>query len=302
MITIKDLQGFVKVKRNFIAKNILKLKLKAINDFFKKEKLDSVVLGLSGGLDSSMVLKLFIEASKQPNSTLKKILGVFMPINSDGISGQNEAEEFIKELNMSIDYNRPYDYIKQDLTNVVNLMHKQMNPLNQWVAGQYACIMRTPVLYGYAAQLQAQGFKSIVLGTTNMDEGSYIGFYGKASDGMNDLQSISDLHKSEVAEIAKLLNVPQSIINRKPVGDVWDKKCDEEMIGCPYWFLELYTELLSMNSVNLLYDIQNESEVELWVKSIQKLRQQNIHKYQVGLPSKNIDVMENIKHKFSTLN
>src|SRR5690606_27646773 len=111
---------------------------------------------------------------------------------------------------------------------------------NNWDEGQLASIVRTPCLYYNAAILQSQGFKSIVVGTTNRDEGSYIGFFGKASDAMVDLQPIADIHKSEVYEVAKLLNIPQEIIDAKPRGDVYDGRCDEEMIGAPYWFLEMY--------------------------------------------------------------
>ncbi|WP_258957573.1 hypothetical protein [Legionella sainthelensi] len=44
----------------------------------------------------------------------------------------------------------------------------------------------------------------------NRDEGSYVGFFGKASDAMVDIQLISDLHKSEVKKLALFLNIPQA--------------------------------------------------------------------------------------------
>ena len=53
-------------------------------------------------------------------------------------------------------------------------------------------------------------------GTTNRDEGAYLGFFGKASDGMVDLQPISDLHKSEVRALATRLGVPAEIVEAAP--------------------------------------------------------------------------------------
>lgn len=80
----------------------------------------------------------------------------------------------------------------------------------------------------------------MLCGTTNRDEGSYIGFFGKASDGMVDLQLISDLHKSEVYQLARLLEISEIVINAVPTGDTYNGMLDEEMIGTSYDFLELY--------------------------------------------------------------
>jgi NAD+ synthase (glutamine-hydrolysing) len=52
-------------------------------------------------------------------------------------------------------------------------------------------VIRTPALYGAAALLQTHGYRSVVVGTTNRDEGSYLGFFGKASGGMVDLLRVS---------------------------------------------------------------------------------------------------------------
>lgn len=58
-----DLIKYIKALRNFNATDVYNKKLDAINDFFREEKLDSAVVGLSGGLDSSLVLMLLLHAS-----------------------------------------------------------------------------------------------------------------------------------------------------------------------------------------------------------------------------------------------
>jgi NAD+ synthase (glutamine-hydrolysing) len=85
-----------------------------------------------------------------------------------------------------------------------------------WAAGQLAPYLRTPTLYYLTSLLTQEGMKAVVCGTTNRDEGAYLGFFGKASDGMVDLQLIADLHKSEVYALGKLLAVPEKILTRTP--------------------------------------------------------------------------------------
>ena len=78
-------------------------------------------------------------------------------------------------------------------------------------------------LYSITAMLTTYNMRSVIVGTTNRDEGLYLGYIGKASDGMVDLQPISDLHKSQVRLVAKYLDVPQSILDVTPTGDMFDE-------------------------------------------------------------------------------
>lgn len=296
VLTIAGLREFCKGIRCFDAQYVLHEKLNEINAFFKSEGLDSVVLGLSGGIDSSVVFKLLVKASERPGSPIKRILGVFMPIYSKGITGQNIAESFVKDLIYQCYWSpkarEVMRYVRTDLTKAASAYELAMTPGTAWGVGQICSIVRTPALYGHAAILQEQGYRSIVAGTTNRDEGAYIGFFGKASDGMVDLQPIADLHKSEVRQIAELLEVPDTIINRDPVGDVWDKKTDEEMFGAPYWFLELYQILLEENATYLVSYPQDCPDAKKWAMNIEVAHEKNKHKYKVGSPARYIDVMK----------
>lgn len=300
--TIQGLVEYTKSHRNFNAKTVLEHKVKLINQFFKNEGLDSAVIALSGGIDSALVFKLLLKAASQRNSPLHKISAIFLPIYSKGTTGQKDAELHVKNLINTCKEENIYSYSKYDLSSAAYEYYRAMNLLNKdsdqmrFVHGQIASIVRTPVTYGEAALLQTEGYKSIVVGTTNRDEGAYIGFFGKASDGMVDLQPIADLHKSEVIELSKLLGVPHTIINRKPVGDVWDGKCDEEMIGAPYWFLEMYQILKQLENepylTETLQELTDCPEAIQWAKNIERLHQKNKHKYVVGNPARFIDVLQ----------
>jgi len=257
------------------------------------------VLGVSGGVDSATVLGLLVEASRQPSSPIKVVYPLIMPIYGDGTSGQFEATQLAKKQCEAF----KVGYVFHDLSDAFQSYvgsqkwghpcRQELNSVSPWANGQLASILRTPCSYYHAALLQAEGFKSLVVGTTNRDEGSYIGFYGKASDAMVDLQPIADIHKSEVYEIAKIIGVIPEIIERTPRGDVWDAKTDEEMIGAPYWFLEMYLLVKEYSLQPLIGEFDRDDHLTYmkYANVIEKLHQKNFHKYQVGMPSHFIDFM-----------
>ena len=111
---------------------------------------------------------------------------------------------------------------------------------------------------------------------------------------MVDLQPISDLHKSEVYALAKLLEIPQDIIDAPPAGDVYDGRVDEEMIGAPYWFVELYLLYLSAQDESLLQTLSDEErqQFEHYQANLEELHRKNAHKYWVGSPAVHLDVYE----------
>lgn len=291
---IKDILKEQKEFRNFDVKKYVDWKILLINKFFEKSNLDACVLGVSGGIDSAITLALLERCE-----SIKKVRAVVAPINGNGTSKQDEAENRAMLIINSL----KSDFVHFDLTSAYNSMleenaHSYEN--ESWVNGQMASVLRTPLFYYQAAILQAQNYKSIVVGTTNRDEGSYIGFFGKASDGMVDFQPISDIHKSEVYEVARYLNVPEEIINVDPKGDVHDGKIDTEMIGSSYEMLENYITLMDYcERKGFMFEkfyeenLNNFTTEELTMFSnIEKLHSVNKHKYMVGMPSHFLDVMK----------
>lgn len=302
---MENLQSYLNKLRNiraFNAEMVLCEKVLKINAFFRLEKLDSAIVGISGGIDSALVLSLLSEASKQSDSPIRKIIALVMPIYGNGTTNQEEATKKAIKLVNDI-YNPIINLVVKDLTH--SYSYYVENGANPFANGQLASVVRTPMLYYQAAILQDQGFKSIVVGTTNRDEGAYIGFFGKASDGMVDLQPIGDLHKSEVYKISELLNVPKEIMEATPAGDVYDGRVDEEMIGAPYWVLEAYQlqKQYVKKFSNFIENLDNyfekftEEEWYFWNKcksNIEDLHIKNLHKYRVGSPARYIDVLDRV--------
>ena len=101
--------------------------------------------------------------------------------------------------------------------------------------------MRTPVGYYVAQLFSQQGTPAIVMGTGNMDEDGYLGYFCKAGDGVVDVSTISDLHKSEVFAVSRALGVPSQTLDAAPSADLWDGQTDEGELGLTYDFIELFT-------------------------------------------------------------
>jgi NAD+ synthase (glutamine-hydrolysing) len=282
---MQELLSKLRARRGFNVINHTWNKVTAINEFFREEGLDAAVIGLSGGIDSAVTLALLIEASKVEGSPIKKILGFNLPIYGNGGTGQDNASD--RAVLLHDQYSHEFKYYEQDLTPAFNAYKYLYTYVSDFAAGQLLSIVRTPYLYFRAAILQDSGYKSIVVGTTNRDEGAFIGFYGKASDTTVDLQPIADLHKSEVYAIARYLNLPEAIIDEPPKGDVHDGRTDFEMIGATYDEVELFTLLQDYGWVKESDDF----ELSTAVSNIKKLNNQNIHKYKVGLPSRFVDVL-----------
>jgi NAD+ synthetase len=296
---IKNIIEKQRQKRNFDVDSYVEEKTFKINSFFREAGLDAAVIGISGGVDSAVAMALLKKAQEDEDSPIKVVRGVVAPIYGDGVTGQDEAAQ--KAIKMLDEFNCEYSYT--DLTDAYDAMvqckSEGLGEKEAWTNGQMASVLRTPMFYYQAAILQSMGYKSLVVGTTNRDEGSYIGFFGKASDAMVDLQPIADIHKSEVYQVAEALGVPDEIIQATPKGDVWDSRVDEQMIGAPYHFLEDYLLLLEyLGERDVRPDLfikgaqQHFEEKELrWIHNIEKIHSTNSHKYQVGMPSHFIDVL-----------
>ncbi len=278
---ISEVLKYYRDIRGFNVKIYVDEKIKVINNFFETNKLDSAVLGISGGIDSAVTLYLLDRASKVEGSPLKKILPLSLPIfNVNGVTGQSDASKYallimdeldyeLKEINLTA----PYEAILNSTPYIGN------NSNRAWAEGQMASILRTPILYYHAAMLQTEGYKSIVVGTTNLSEYK-IGFFGKASDMCNDLQILMDIYKSEVYRVAEYLEIPNYIINRTPKGDVWDGRNDVDMIGATYDELELFLYNKEFGGEDTLHVFDFKESFE----NIEKLYQINKHKFEVGHP------------------
>lgn len=278
-----DLKKY-RIKRNFNAEKYINAKCILLNEYMKLIDHSCVVIGISGGIDSATVLALVLKASTHQNSPIKRIVAVSIPEFVEGTTGQYEAFMRAKNLvdTLKIIYDATcscaqIDFNCADLTNGYKSIRRYSGVnLDGWGAGQLVSCARTSILYSIVSGYYSMGYPAILCGTTNFDEGSYIGYFGKASDGCVDVQLISDIHKSEVNKIAKLLGITDEILNVAPAGDLYNGMTDEQYIGAPYDFMELYFGTLMGNAT--VSDKSCETMIN-WISKIEKMREQALHKY-----------------------
>jgi NAD+ synthase (glutamine-hydrolysing) len=208
-----------------------------------------------------------------------------LPIfNSIGTTGQDVAS--------TLAFNLVPGIVVKNLSDLSAVANNTVGTKSPFSVGQVDYWLRPVVLYGLVARLQAANIKAVVVGTINRDEGSYIGYFGKHTD-ICDVQVISDLHKSEVYQVAKHYNVPDSIINRAPEGNVHNAKTDEELIGTSYDMVELYTGYYLQNPN--AFQMLNQEEKGSWMlacQAVEKRRSETYFKYDNGLSCYFIDVLE----------
>jgi len=289
-----ELLAELRCSRGFDAAEVLAAKVGRLSAWFGDQGLDTAVVGLSGGIDSATVLGLLERVRTMPGSPLRRVVALIVPIDAMGATGQKNAETNALAV---ADH-----FVSERWVVALAAAHRELLEALQrasglaadgWSAGQMVSVERTPVLYGSVALLTAAGHRPVVVGTTNRDEGAYLGFFGKASDGAVDLQPISDLHKSEVRALATELGIPQRIIDAAPKGDVWDGRSDEAMIGASYDEVEMVLRLLELGrDPRLVAAVLDDGDrLVTTARAVDELHRANGHKYAVGSPAVHLGVM-----------
>lgn len=301
--------GVVRQERHFKVQDVIDQKAELLNSYYEQAGLSSAVIAVSGGIDSAAVLGMVKYASQLPNSPIKHIVAVTMPDHGNiGVTGQSNAAFLARKVceafgveALEIDISP----ISETIINKVEAVIGYPSDGKQyWCQGQVTSYARTPTYYYITSVLSAQGRPGLVIGTTNLSEGGYLGYFGKASDGMVDIQLISDLFKSEVYEIGRALGVPQAVLDREPTGDMFDATTDEVVFGAPYDFVELYTTMLQNNFCRgMVEELVREHEIdtgdssaaeqlEEYSANLERMHRYNAHKYLGRSPAVHLDVLQ----------
>ncbi len=273
-------------------------KARRLNEYLSACRLKSCVVAVSGGIDSAVVLGLVARAAQMVDSPIERVVPVLLPIyDATATTGQETATSRGREVcaafnlePVELDLSGPYQHLKSAVERAVGIDGAG------WASGQLVSYQRTPALYYTTSLLSQAGLPGVLVGTTNMDEGAYLGYFGKASDGMVDVQLISDLHKSEVFALARALGVPDSVLTIAPTGDMYDGRVDEEVFGAPYDFVELFLYALRAPQAfdRMAQDLDNESreQFQLLAGRLHEMHGYNLHKYFGKSPAVHLDVYD----------
>lgn len=199
-----------------------------LKEYAENAKVNGFVVGVSGGIDSAVTSTLCAK-------TGLPTLCVELPIHQ-AQSQVNRANEHIKQLKgrfanvNEAEVNLTSTF--EDFKTVVPKVEASAK-LDLALANTRARLRMT-TLYYFAG---LHGL--LVAGTGNKVEDFGVGFFTKYGDGGVDLSPIADLVKSEVYELGKYLNVPESILNAQPTDGLFgDSRTDEDQIGASYDELE----------------------------------------------------------------
>lgn len=209
----------------------------------EKAKVNGVIVGISGGIDSALVGSIAKDAF--PNNSL----GIIMPI-SDRTKDKEDGLELCETISL--------DYEIIELKNEFQLLAEKLKLSNNLSKANLQARLRMSTLYAIA-----QEKSYLVLGTDNYAE-YYLGYFTKYGDGGCDLLPIVHLQKSEVFKISKLLKIPNSIINKPPSAGLWDNQEDEKELGFTYNDFESF--------------IENEKLDKVIISKIKKQHQKTQHK------------------------
>ena len=189
-----------------------------LKNYAETAKMNGFVIGISGGIDSAVVSTL---AAK----TRLKTLVIELPIRQkkDQVQRAQEQISFLKNN---------FENVESFEKNVISKSSTTQNRELSLANSRSRLRMLTLYYFGQIHNL-------LVTGTGNKIEDFGIGFFTKYGDGGVDISPIGDLTKTQVYELAKELNIPESIQKAAPTDGLWDtERTDEQQIGATYPELE----------------------------------------------------------------
>jgi len=213
-------------------------------------KAQSLVIGISGGIDSSV------------SSTLSAMTGIKTIVLSMPIKQKSSQHDLsLKHLEWLV---KNFNNVEAQTINLDKLFETFENTLSKFDSelglANSRARLRMTTLYQVATTK-----KGIVVGTGNKVEDFGVGFYTKYGDGGVDISPIADCSKTEVWEMGKELNILKEIIEAAPTDGLWDDgRTDEGQLGLKYE--ELEEAMKNINSINR--------------EKYEKIRKTNLHKMQ----------------------
>ena len=220
--------------------------LNYVNSMPKKAK--SLVIGISGGIDSSV-------SSTLCAMTGMKTIVLTMPIKQN----VDQHDLSLKHRKWLVDKFNNVEAHTISLDELFNSFKSSLSKFdNDHGMANSRARLRMTTLYQVAA-----ANKGIVVGTGNKVEDFGVGFYTKYGDGGVDISPIADCNKTEVWELGKELNILKEIIDAPPTDGLWDDgRTDEGQLGFKYQ--ELEDAMKNPNSPHR--------------QEYEKIRKQNLHK------------------------
>lgn len=194
-----------------------------ITNFIKRtlsdQKREKVVIGLSGGIDST--LSFFLVRGVLP---LNKIIVAHLYYGSPDFKKMNKILHDLKFPKKNIHMIS----IKKAVDITCKMLNITDSSDNKIRKGNICARMRMIALFDLA-KLN----KALVIGTENKSE-NLLGYFTRFGDQASDIEPIEHLYKTQVLDLAKYLGIPDDVINQPPSAGLWENQTDEKELGFSY--------------------------------------------------------------------
>jgi len=189
--------------------------IKFIRDELSKIPFQKGVIGLSGGIDSTVTAYL---AAKALGS--KNVFALILPFRDTSLKNIADARLVVKKL-----------LLRHKIINITPMLKayfKDFSGIEKIRLGNKMARERMGILYDIAKKE-----KALVIGTSNRTE-FLLGYFTKYGDGGVDIEPLGSLYKTQVYQLAEHLKIPRKIIKKTPSADLWKGQTDEKELGLSY--------------------------------------------------------------------
>jgi NAD+ synthase (glutamine-hydrolysing) len=264
---LKDLENLAETKQNknsensilntdFELENTLKALILGVKTYFEKNSLKKIIIGLSGGIDSSLVAALACLANDSNN----KVLGVFMPSKISSKDSQKDAFELA--TNLQIEYQEIA--IAGVLSNIIKSPIKiNQNQQNLEFKNSITTQNLQARIRGLFLMMLANEQNGLVLSTGNKTEIA-LGYTTLYGDSVGGLSPIGDLDKLQVYKLSRFINqnyqklgfknlpIPKNVLVKEPSAELEIGQTDQNSLGENYQKLTpLVNEIIENSKLDL---------------------------------------------------
>jgi len=249
-----------------------KILTKFIREELGKFNYTKGILGISGGLDSSVCVFLAAKALKPEN-----VIGMIMPYGDASKEDVEDAELIIKQTGI-----RSHNI---DISPMVDSYYRQCPTDSKLLKGNKMARERMSILYDFSERE-----KALILGTSNKTE-LLLGYGTIHGDMACALNPLGDLYKTQVRQMAEHLRLPERIRKKIPSAGLWAGQTDEQELGLTYDLIDKILFLLvdkrkspeeitaagfSEDNVNRIISLIKCSEFKRKMPPIAKLSQRTV--------------------------
>ncbi|WP_137284390.1 NAD+ synthase [Halorussus salinisoli] len=226
---------------------------------------EQAVLGLSGGIDSTLTAYLAVEALGEEN-----LHGLVMPGEVSDEDNMSDAEWVAQELGV------PYDVL--EINPIVDRFLDAVPEVEDDHTAVGNARARTRAVLNY---LVANHEGSLVLGTGNRSE-AQVGYFTKYGDGAVDCHPIGNLYKQQVRQLAAHVGVPEELVEKTPTAGLWAGQTDEGEMGIDYDTLDAILALHVDGPLSVTATAREVEEItEEQVRRVREMYERSEHKRRV---------------------